>query len=80
MNKETWLRWAPIVGTLILAISAVLRLLGQGPIADIVDTVGSVTGLTNQTVVDVAVITQAAGVVVAIIGVVRKVLSQLAKR
>ena len=80
MNADTVKRWAPIVGTVILAVSTLLRLLGQQAIADTIDTVGKLTHLTDSSVIDAAVITQAAGAVVAVLGVVLKIVNQVKNR
>lgn len=62
-------RWAPLIGSGVLAIIVVLRLLGFEDYARAVEFFGGVTGLTNGAAVGITELTAA---VATIFGLVRK--------
>lgn len=65
-------RWAPLVGGGVLVLSAVLRLLGSGELADTLLGLGGLFGLTGNLPVPAGELLAAVAVVV---GIVRKFLA-----
>lgn len=55
-------RYLPLAGTAIVAGSVVAKLLGFEAVGQALDTVGSLTGLSGQTILDGAAIASVAGV------------------
>lgn len=76
-NKMPWLkRWLPLLGTFVLAISALLEAFGLSEVAKIVTTLGGIVGATQASTVTGPEI---AAAVAAITGVLLKVYSELRK-
>lgn len=69
-------RYAPLIGSAVLAISVVLRLFGQNEVADGITTLGGLVGVTQQSQIPVGEIAAACA---ALTGVVLKVVSEVKK-
>ena len=69
-------RWLPLIGSAVLVLIVVLRLLGQTAVAGAVETVGSVTGVTTSSPVSPAELIAA---LTALFGIVRKVWAEIQK-
>ena len=65
-------RWMPLIGSSVLVLIVVLRLLGQTALASAVEVVGSTVGITTQSPVSSAEVVAA---LTALFGIVRKVVA-----
>lgn len=69
-------RWAPVIGSALLAAPILLRIVGQDHAAQAVETVGGLTGYTDEAGISQA---ELAGAIAAVTGVALKVRSQVQK-
>ena len=65
-------RWTPLIGSAVLVVVVVLRLLGQTGLASAVEAVGSTIGITTQSPVSS---TEVIAALTALFGIVRKLIS-----
>jgi hypothetical protein len=63
-------RWMPLVGSAVLVLVVVLRLLGQTALASVVEAIGSTLGVTTQSPVSSAEVIAA---LTALVGIIRKI-------
>jgi hypothetical protein len=69
-------RWLPLVGSALLVLVVVLRLLGQTALASAVEAIGSTIGITTQSPVSSAEVMAA---VTALVGIILKIRAEIAK-
>jgi len=69
-------RWMPIIGSAVLVLIVVLRLLGHTALASAVEAIGSTVGITTESPVSSAEVIAA---LTALFGIVRKIAIEIRK-
>ena len=65
-------RWAPLIGTLIVAASAVARAFGREEIAQLLDTIGALTGLSGEALLGAAAAASLGGIALKVTSEIKK--------
>ena len=83
MGKDTLRRWGPVLGAGVLVVATVLRIFGNGEVAQTVEAIGATVGVTQQSPVPgpelAAGATQLIAALVAAWGIGRKLKASLPK-